>query len=137
MELYYQRMDTNLFMDYLRYENYAQALAYMIDYCLYDNLEVKPHPHSIEISNSEITIFIILFSGFEKEEYPKSLMRKNVHYVHWNGIIRDMCEFEFFKKQIKIIPLKSLCYTSLCLKEDNRDLSAFLSFLELNPLAVS
>lgn len=133
-DLIYDSFYVNSFLRYLKTENYAQTLAYMISYKFYDNLKIKTHDYSIEISNDEIVIFIILYSGFEKTEYENSLNRKNVHYVHWDKIILSMYEFDNINIDIKIIPIKSLCYTSYELDKKNRDLDLFLRFLDLDPL---
>ena len=67
MEFAYDRFDICILLDNLKNEVIRKTLAYMIDFKEQDNLVVIPKPHSIEISNADICIAVLVFSGFEKE----------------------------------------------------------------------
>ena len=67
MEFAYDRFDICILLDNLKNEVISKTLAYMVDFKEHDNLVVTPKPYSIEISNADICIAVILFSGFVKE----------------------------------------------------------------------
>src|SRR5690606_7937591 len=73
---------------------FSSGLAYIVDYKNYSNLFVEPHKFSIEVYNDNITIIIILYSGFELNEYLDMKHRKNLHIISFNSITNTMVEFE-------------------------------------------
>ena len=51
----------------------------------------------IEISNDEITLAVILFVGFENEEYEAIKNRENLHLVSFSDVVATMNEFRHLK----------------------------------------
>ena len=78
MEFANYRVEHWVLLDNLKNEVIKKTLGYMIDFKEHDNLVVIPKPHSIEISNNDLYIAVILFSGFQNEEY-ETLKGKNNH----------------------------------------------------------
>ena len=116
MEFEYSRIENCILLDNLKNEVVKKTLAYMIDFKEHDNLVVIPKPHSIEISNTEICIAVILFSGFEKEEYEALLTKDNFHIVSFDTITKIMVEFE--NMFIKHIDSMALFFMSLARTDD-------------------
>ena len=61
MTFKYQRIEHNLLLELLEDIEFANSLAYMIEYKNHTNLNITPHEYSIELSNDEIAISIILY----------------------------------------------------------------------------
>lgn len=78
----------------LQEPDFAIALAYLVDYKNYNNLEITPKPHSIEIANHEITISVIIYSDFVLNEYKDLQNRTNVHLVSLCSTLLEMIEFK-------------------------------------------
>ena len=130
MELAYDRPDLNILLDNLKNEVIRKTLAYMVDFKEQDNLVVIPKPHSIEISNADICIAVLVFSGFEKEEYESLKTKRNHHVVSFDTITKTMFEYEHIS--IKHIDYMALFFVSLARTED----STIKEFLSLkNPSA--
>nr|WP_315234103.1 hypothetical protein [uncultured Flavobacterium sp.] len=130
MELAYDRPDLNILLDNFKNEVIRKTLAYMVDFKEHDNLVVIPKPHSIEISNADICIAVLVFSGFEKEEYESLKNKKNHNVVSFDTITKTMFEFEHIS--IKHIDYMALFFMSLARTED----STIKEFLSLkNPSA--
>jgi hypothetical protein len=115
MDLYYQRIEHNNLLDLLKHGEISSALAYIIDYTDHDNLTVIPKEHSIEVSNNTITIAIILFVGFEMEEYEALKHRENLHIVTFSNVVSEMLEFE--KLNVKYVDNLALLFTTLSRSE--------------------
>lgn len=128
MDLKYSRLDNSILLDKLKNEEINQTLAYMLDFKEYDNLVVIPKTHSIEISNASISIAVILYVGFEKEEYQALKKKHNFHIVAFESIMLDMSEFE--NLPIKHIDYTALFFMSLARSEDKK----IKHFLSLNNL---
>ena len=130
MELAYDRPDLNILLDNLKNEVIRKTLAYMVDFKEQDNLVVIPKLHSIEISNDDICIAVLVFSGFEKEEYESLKNKNNHHVVSFDTITKTMFELEHIS--IKHIDYMALFFMSLARTED----STIKEFLSLkNPSA--
>jgi hypothetical protein len=123
MDFWYERLENNILLDNLKNEVIKKTLAYMIDFKEHDNLVVIPKPHSIEISNTEVCIAVILFSGFEKEEYEILKSKKNYQMVSFHTIMKTMVGFE--NMPIKYIDYMALFFMSLARTED-KNIKAFL-----------
>ena len=129
MEFAYDRFDICILLDNLKNEVISKTLAYMIDFKEHDNLVVTPKPYSIEISNDNICIAVILFSGFEKE-YEILKTKKNHHVISFDTKLQLFFEFE--NMPIKHIDSMALFFMSLARTED----SNIKEFLHLrNPSA--
>lgn len=128
MEFIYSRLDNCILLDNLKNEEISKTLAYMLDFKEHNNLVVIPKPHSIEISNNEICIAVILYSGFEKEEYEALKVKDNFHIVSFESIVLSMCEFE--NLPVKHIDYTALFFMSLARTEDKK-IREFLSLKNL------
>ncbi|MGQ7946755.1 hypothetical protein [Flavobacterium sp. WC2509] len=128
MDLKYSRLDNCILLDKLKNEEINKTLAYMLDFKEHNNLVVIPNKHSIEISNASICIAVILYVGFEKEEYQALKKKNNFHIVIFESIISSMCEFE--NLPIKHIDYTALFFMSLARSEDKK----IKDFLSLNNL---
>jgi hypothetical protein len=93
-QFYYSDIHNNQLLDLLRESEFASALAYLVDFKNHSHLNITPHDYSIEISNNEITIAIILLSGFETNEYLTLENKTNLNLISLSEIIPKMCEFE-------------------------------------------
>ena len=129
MEFAHYRPEHRILLDNLKNDVVKKTLAYMVDFKEHDNLVVIPKPHSIEISNADICIAVILFSGFEKEEYEALLTKDNFHIVSFDTIIQTMVEFE--NMFIKHIDSMALFFMSLG-RTDDTNLFDFLRLKNLN-----
>jgi hypothetical protein len=129
MEFIYERLDMCILFDNLKNEEIRKTLAYMVDFKEHYNLVIIPKPHSIEISNSDICIAIIVFVGFEKEEYDTLKTKKNHHVVSFDRVTQTMIEFE--NMPIKHIDYMALFFMSLARTEDKK-VQEFLSLKNLS-----
>ena len=130
MEFQYERLEHCILLDNLKNEVISKTLAYMVDFKEHENLVVIPKPYSIEISNADICIAVVVFSGFEKEEYENLKTKKNHHVVSFDPIAQTMFEFENIP--VKYLDLMALLFMSLARTED----TTLKDFLDLrNPSA--
>ncbi len=128
MEFEYSRIEHCILLDNLKNDVVKKTLAYMVDFKEHENLVVVPKPHYIEISNAEICIAVIIFSGFEKEEYEALLTKDNFHIVSFDTITKTMVEFE--NMFIKHIDSMALFFMSL----ERTDDTTIKDFLRLKNL---
>lgn len=117
MDIFYQRIEHNSLLDLLKDKEISSALAYIIDYTDHDNLTIIPKEHSIEVSNITITIAIIIFVGFEIEEYEELKNRENLHIVTFSNVVSEMLEFE--KLNVKYVDNLALLFTALSRSESS------------------
>lgn len=113
---FYTRIEHNILQRLLRNREISSALAYMLDYSKHSNLEVIPKEHSIEISNDDITISVIIFVGFEGKEYEQVKNRKNLHLVSFSSVVPEMVEFR--NLNVKYIDNLALLFTTLACSEE-------------------
>lgn len=78
-QLYYWNLKENNLLSILKNDDAASALAYMLDFKNHHNFEIIPHPNCIEISNSQITIALVLRNSFEDEDYRFLQFKPNLH----------------------------------------------------------
>ena len=129
MEFEYNRLDMCILFDNLKNEEIRKTLAYMVDFKEHENLIVIPKPYSIEISNADICIAIIVYVGFEKEEYNTLKTKNNHHIVSFDRITQTMIEFK--NMTIKHIDYTALFFMSLARTEDKK-VQEFLSLKDLS-----
>jgi hypothetical protein len=129
MEYAHYRSEHCILLENLKNEVIKKTLAYMVDFKEHDNLVVIPKPYSIEISNADICIAVIVFSGFEKEEYETLKTKNNYHVVSFNMIFQTMFQSENIP--IKYIDYMALFFMSLSRKEDKK-IQDFLSLKDLS-----
>lgn len=100
----------------LKIEEFNCSLAYMVDQKKHINLNVILKEHSVEVSNKDITIAIILFVGFENEEYEALKSKPNLHIITFSEMVPEMVEFK--NLNVKYYNQMSLLYTNLSISEN-------------------
>ncbi|WCM41596.1 hypothetical protein MG290_11650 [Flavobacterium sp. CBA20B-1] len=108
-----------LYMQFCEQPEFCKALAYLLTFKEHQNLNVKPHTFSIELSNADIQIFIIHTVFFQQKEYLKFKELKNVHFVSFGKELAEMHEFSEMKNEIKFISKDMLMSTVEALTENN------------------
>jgi len=106
------------YMLFCEQPEFCIALAYLLTFKKYQNLKVKPHKFSIEISNADIHIFIIHTAFFQQMEYENVKQLKNVHFVSFGKSLTEMHEFNEMKSEIKFISKSMLTSTVEALTKD-------------------
>ena len=120
MKLFYERLEHNELLSALQYkQTICKSLPYMTTFKKYENLKVVPKTHSIEIFNDELILSIILYVGFENNEYVENVNKSNFQIVSFQKTTNEMYEFTEFSNVIKFIEPKALFYTSLSFATDN------------------
>ena len=117
MTFKYQRIEYNLLLELLEDIEFANSLAYMIEYKNHTNLNITPHEYSIELSNDEIAISIILYVGFENVEYENLKKHKNYYVVALCHVIPEMIEFKDLN--VKFIDKLALMNTIIAKSENS------------------
>lgn len=116
---YNDSSDRQLFYMHFNEEpKFCEALAYLLTFENHTDFKVTPHNFSIEISNSEMHIFVIHAVGFQQIEYEEAKKLKNVHFVSTCEYLFEMVEFSEMKKEIKFISKRMLMATVIALTED-------------------
>jgi hypothetical protein len=82
--LFYESTNYTHLYKLLKIEEFNCSLAYMVDQKKHKKLNVTFKEHSIEVSNDDITIVIILFVGFENDEYEALKGKSNLHLITFN-----------------------------------------------------
>lgn len=120
MELFYERLEHDELLWALENnQTICKSLAYMVTFKEYQNLKVTPKQHSIEIFNDELVLSIILYVGFEQNEYIENKNKANFQIVSFNKVTNEMHEFAELKNEIKFIEPKALFYTTLSFSEND------------------
>lgn len=120
MELFYERLEHDELLWALENnQTICRSLAYMVTFKEYQNLKVTPKQHSIEIFNDELVLSIILYVGFEQNEYIENKNKANFQIVSFNKVTNEMHEFAELKNEIKFIEPKALFYTTLSFSEND------------------
>lgn len=117
MTFKYQRIEHNLLLELLEDIEFANSLAYMIEYKNHTNLNITPHEYSIELSNDDIAISIILYVGFENGEYENLKKHKNFYVVALCDVIPEMIEFKDLN--VKFIDKLALMNTIIAKSENS------------------
>ena len=117
MTFKYQRIEHNLLLELLEDTEFANSLAYMIEYKNHTNLKITPHNFSIELSNDKIAISIILYVGFENGEYENLKKHKNYYVVALCDVIPEMIEFKDLN--VKFIDKLALMNTIIAKSENS------------------
>ncbi len=98
--------------EYLHAEpKFCEALAYLLTFEKMCDFRVIPHTSSIEISNENIKIFIVLMGSFQFDKYDEVKNQKNVHFVSFDRNIYERHEFFIMKDKIKFISINMLTAT--------------------------
>ena len=127
----YRTSENQILLDNLKNAVVKKTLAYMVDFKEHENLVVTQKSYSIEISNVDVCIAVIVFSGFEKEEYESLKSHKNYHIVSFHPILKTMRVFEN-------IPIKYIDYMALCFMSWSRTNDTTIKdFLHLKNLSAN
>ena len=128
MELPYSNFEHCLLFNVLKDNNeLKKAIAYLLTFNEYENLKVKALNHSIIIFNDEISIFVILYVGFEENEFLENLML-NSHFISFDRITNSMLEFKDI--EVKFIDKLAILFTAISLSK-NETLIDFRVFFNL------
>lgn len=90
----YENMGSCMLYYLLRDPEISGALTYMVVGKVHSKLNVIPLTNSIELSNSTITISVVLSVGFEVDEFLKLKERLNYHVVSFNYMAPRMIEYK-------------------------------------------
>ena len=93
-KFHFPHLHNNELLKLLKEPEFASALAYLVDFRNHNNLTISPKEHSIELANNEVTISVIIYSGFELNEYKDLQNRTNVHLVSLCSTLLEMFEFK-------------------------------------------
>lgn len=94
MQFHYPHLPNNLLLNLLQEPEFAEALVHLATQKKYTQLQILPQDFSIEISNEEICLMLILYSGFEQNEWLTIQDHPNLHLICLSEIIPKMHEFE-------------------------------------------
>jgi hypothetical protein len=126
MSFKYQRIEHNILLNILEDFDIATTLAYMIDFKNHTNLKVIPHDYSIELSNEDISISIILYVGFENEEYNRIKKNKNFHIVSLSDVVPEMVEF----KDLNVKYIDKLAFMNMIIAKSENNFAQKLNSLK-------
>ena len=93
-EFPFPHLKQNILHYLIHAKDFAAALAYLVTFKNFKDLSITAKNHSVEISNSEISISVIIYAGFEAEEYLELQNKHNVHFVTLSQTITKMIEFK-------------------------------------------
>ena len=125
-DFFYNHLKPNLLLKALRNHEIVESLAYMATYQKYHGLIVTPRDHSILIQNDLIIIAVVLYSGFEENEFNEIKVLDNLHLVALSEVILEMIEFE--SMNIKFIDSLALLLTTI--SRSNNDFGKDLHLLK-------
>lgn len=112
MKIFFRRLDAHFLLGTLKRNELARrTLVYMATFKNYNDLKVEARTFSIEIFNDEVSVTILLFVGFEDEEYNKVSKKTNFHIVSFDESYVYMVEFDKIKNDIKYIDNEAWFYT--------------------------
>lgn len=132
LKIHYSNWDKQMaFMTFDECYELRKAVAYLLTFKEFEDLELIPRNFSIQISNKEINIFIILYIGFELEEYEFAKSTQNYHIVSFEKVLNEIIEFEKIKDEIKFMSNEMIASTVEALTE-NKLINALNSFRQLS-----
>ena len=127
MELPYSNFDHCLLFNSLNNSHdLKKAIGYLVSFNEYEDLKINALNHSILIYNDEIAIYIILYIGFEQNEFIQNMML-NSHYVSFQKITSSMSEFKDI--EIKYLDKLAVLFTALSISDKDCiiDFNTFLN----------
>lgn len=113
---YYSNIDDNMLLQLMKNKEISSSLAYIVSAKQYEDLEVTPKKHSIELSNNKISINILLYVGFESDDYYTINRKDNLHIITFREIVPSMIEFTGLN--VKFIDKMALLFTVLALSKN-------------------
>ena len=90
---YYQDLKHNQLADILCIKSISEILGEMVTLKSSPILNIVKHPHSLVLEFLDYRIVIVLYIGFEHEEYLKFKVIENVHFICMDEIMNDVIEF--------------------------------------------
>lgn len=130
--MYYNHLENNqLLWELKRNKLFCTVLAYSVTFCNYREFKVTAYPHSIELRKKEVILSIILYVGYEKNEFLKYKTESNVYFISFSNVVLNMQEFKEISPLIKCISGYSLFFTALNLAPDKTPISNLNFMLRL------
>ena len=115
MELPYSNFENCLLFNVLK-NNYElkRAIVYSLTFKEFDDLHLTALEHSMLLYNDEIAVYIILYVGFENQEYLENRLL-NSYFISFERTTNSMNEF----KGIDVIYLDkaALVHTAIALSK--------------------
>lgn len=115
MELPYSNFENCLLFNVLK-NNYElkRAIVYSLTFKEFDDLHLTALEHSMLLYNDEIAVYIILYVGFENQEYLENRLL-NSYFISFGRATNSMNEF----KDIDVIYLDktALVHTAIALSK--------------------
>jgi len=90
---YYQDLKHNQLADILSIKSISEILGEMVTLKSSPILNIVKHPHSLELEFLDFRIVIVLYIGFELEEYLKFKAIENIYITCMDEIMNDVIEF--------------------------------------------
>ena len=84
MQFYYEKLEPNFVLDFLKDNRFAGVFGYMTTFTFYDEFVVTPYPYHIELKNDDTLIIVLLYVGFDYKQYMEL---DSVHIVSLNPIV--------------------------------------------------
>ena len=118
MKMYYPSLENNNLLYNLENDyDLCKILVYMSTFKNCETIVVTSHPHCIEIRGDNELVFIVLYVGFETNEFLTYSSFANAHFISFSQSVFRMVEFHSIKNKIKFIHPKALFFTALELIE--------------------
>ena len=115
MELPYSNFENCLLFNVLK-NNYElkRAIVYSLTFKEFDDLKLSALEHSMLLYNDEIAVYIILYVGFENQEYLENRLL-NSYFISFERTTNSMNEF----KDVDVIYLDkaALVHTAIALSK--------------------
>lgn len=105
-DLFYENEEHQCLLWLLESSEFTCALVYLVCRRNYGNLKITANQHSIEIWNDEITIVILLSTGFEKRHYESIKNNPNLHVITFSSVFYSDFNFDISEIYIKTISTK-------------------------------
>lgn len=118
-DLFYESEEHQTLLQLLESFEFTSALVYLVCRRNYVNLKITANQHSIEIWNSELTIVILLSTGFEKRHYESLKNNPNLHIITFS--IFFITDFNFNIKDIYIKTISTKEWFSEVLKRSKNE----------------
>ena len=69
MQFYYEKLEPNFVLDFLKDNRFAGVFGYMTSFTFYYEFVVTPYPYHIELKNDDTLIIVLLYVGFDFKRY--------------------------------------------------------------------
>lgn len=90
---YYLNLKHNQLADILSIKSISEILGEMVTLKSSPIMDIVKHPHSLELEFKDFRIVIILYIGFEYEEYLKFKSVENVYFIYMDEVMNGVIEF--------------------------------------------